>query len=339
MRLLSGALDADRAGRAYSALAGALVAALLARVEAAFAAEHGRLAGGRVAVLAMGKLGSREMTAASDLDLIVIYDHAGEASDGSQAAGRRRLYYARLTQRLVAALTAPTKAGRLYDVDLRLRPSGRKGPLATSLAAFAHYQRRRGGDLGAYGADPRSRGRRRRRAGARHRRRRRPRRCASRASRAKLAREIRDMRALIAKEKGDKGAFDLKLAPGGLIDLEFLAQFLILAHADRHPELAQPETRETLRAATRAGLISAGEGEVLAEAHRLMTAVTQALRLTLPDDAAPRSRRLGRQAPHRRRRRRARLRAPDAPTSPRRARGCGRSSRGGCADDKGAGCG
>ena len=142
MRLLSGALDADMAASAYSALAGALVAALLARVEAAFAAEHGAVAGGRVAVLAMGKLGSREMTAASDLDLIVIYDFAegAAASDGRRPLAPA-LYYARLTQRLVAALTAPTKAGRLYEVDLRLRPSGRQGPLATSLSAFARYQR------------------------------------------------------------------------------------------------------------------------------------------------------------------------------------------------------
>ncbi len=90
----------------------------------------------------MGKLGSREMTAASDLDLIVIYDFpkTPRASDGRRPLAPA-LYYARLTQRLVAALTAPTKAGRLYEVDLRLRPSGRKGPLATSLSAFARYQR------------------------------------------------------------------------------------------------------------------------------------------------------------------------------------------------------
>ena len=84
----------------------------------------------------MGKLGSREMTAASDLDLILIYDFPAEAaeSDGRRPLGAA-LYYARLTQRLLAALTAPTKAGKLYDVDLRLRPSGRKGPLATQLSA------------------------------------------------------------------------------------------------------------------------------------------------------------------------------------------------------------
>jgi len=273
VRLISGALDPDWAGRAYSALAEAVLSALFARVEAAFAAQHGR--GGRAAVLALGKLGSREMTATSDLDLILIYD--------SQEPGA--LYYARLTQRLVAALTAPTKAGRLYDVDLRLRPSGSKGPLAVSLSAFAHYQREEAetweqmaltrarvvaGDENlaaeineivretlARPRDP-----------------------------ARLKRDIAAMRSLIAREKGEGGPFDLKLAQGGLLDVEFAAQYLILAHPE--PALLTTETRVALVAAMRAGYLSAEDGERLAEAHRLLTAVTQTLRLTLPDGADPR---------------------------------------------------
>ena len=141
MRLLSGALDPERAGRAYSALAQGLLEALLKRVGEAFARDHGKVEGGRVAVLAMGKFGSREMTAASDLDLIVIYDYPADASDSGGARPlAAAVYYTRLTQRLLAALTAPTKAGKLYDVDLRLRPSGQKGPLATQYSAFRLYQ-------------------------------------------------------------------------------------------------------------------------------------------------------------------------------------------------------
>src|SRR5208282_1411942 len=142
LSLLSGRLDPDRAGRAYSALAQGLIAALLERVMKAFAAEHGWVRGGRLAVVALGKLGSREMTASSDLDLILIYDFP---TDAGESNGRRPLspglYYARLTQRLISALTAPTKAGRLYEVDMRLRPSGRKGPLATQFSSFKLYQR------------------------------------------------------------------------------------------------------------------------------------------------------------------------------------------------------
>src|SRR5207248_6826982 len=98
--------------------------------------------GGAFAVVAMGRLGSREMSLASDLDLILIYDVPG---DGTVSTGPRPLpapgYYARLSQRLISAITAPTAEGRLYAVDMRLRPSGASGPIASSLAAFAEYQR------------------------------------------------------------------------------------------------------------------------------------------------------------------------------------------------------
>src|ERR1700723_1855976 len=222
LNLLSGRLDPGRAGRAYSALAQGLIAALLKRVVEAFAAEHGRIRGGRVAIVALGKLGSREMTAASDLDLMLIYDFPTEASESD---GRKRLgpslYYARLTQRLISALTAPTKAGRLYEVDMRLRPSGRQGPLATQFTSFELYQRDEaetwehmaltrarfvageaslGADLAKTVGQTLTR----------------------ESDAAKITREARAMRALIASEKGDKDGWDLKLVAGGLIDIEFV---------------------------------------------------------------------------------------------------------------------
>jgi glutamate-ammonia-ligase adenylyltransferase len=291
VRLLSGALDPEMAGRSYSALAQGLVAALLNRVGDAFAREHGRVTGGRVAVLAMGKLGSREMTAASDLDLIVIHDFPRDApeSDGRRPLGAA-LYYARLTQRLIAALTAPTKAGRLYEVDLRLRPSGRKGPLATQLSAFALYQREEAetwehmaltrarviaGDpsLGAEIDEVV--------------------RATLRAPRdpRELARDARAMRALIGKEKGDSDPWDLKLASGGLLDIEFIAQFLMLAHAREHPRILDVSTRAAVLEAGAVGLLSPEAAATLADAHRLYTDATQIMRLTLagpfdPDAAA-----------------------------------------------------
>ena len=104
--------------------------------------QHGRMAGGEAAVVAMGKLGGREMTAASDLDLIIVYDYAGE---GAQSDGAKSLpgaqYYARFTQRLIAALSAATAEGSLYQVDMRLRPSGNQGPVATKLSSFIAYQK------------------------------------------------------------------------------------------------------------------------------------------------------------------------------------------------------
>ena len=97
--------------------------------------------GGRACVIAMGKLGSREMTAASDLDLILLYDFNPEQpqSDGARPL-HASVFYTRLTQRLISALTSATRQGRLYDVDLRLRPSGRSGPVATQLRSFVEYQ-------------------------------------------------------------------------------------------------------------------------------------------------------------------------------------------------------
>ena len=281
LHLLSGRLDPDRAGQAYSALAAALVGTMLKRVGADFAADHGEVRGGRVAVLAMGKLGSREMTAASDLDLIVIYDFPADAaeSDGARPLGPG-VYYARFTQRLLAALTAPTRRGTLYDVDMRLRPSGRKGPLATQFSAFARYQRDEAetwehmaltrarviaGDASlAHDVAKAIR--------ATLTREREP---------AKVAREVAAMRALIAQEKGDRDLWDLKLVRGGLMDVEFAAQCLTLAFAHAKPEILDVSTRRAIDKAGRVGLLAPGLVETLIEAHRLYTDATQFMRLAI----------------------------------------------------------
>ena len=107
----------------------------------------------------MGKLGGREMTATSDLDLILIYDfdQAHPESDGKRPLYGAQ-YFARLTQRLINALTAQTNYGALYQVDMRLRPSGRAGPLATQHRRLCRLSGDRGLDLGAHGADARARG-------------------------------------------------------------------------------------------------------------------------------------------------------------------------------------
>ena len=103
--------------------------------------QHGRLPQQETAIVALGKLGGREMTATSDLDLIVVYDFDGAhpESDGPRPLYGAQ-YFARLTQRLIGALTAQTNYGVLYQVDMRLRPSGRAGPLATQIGGFAEYQ-------------------------------------------------------------------------------------------------------------------------------------------------------------------------------------------------------
>ncbi len=287
VRLLSGALDPERAGLAYSALAQSLVGALLERVDAAFAEDHGRIRGGRIAVLAMGKLGSREMNAASDLDLIIIYDFPPDAgdSDGARPLGPG-LYYARLMQRLLAALTAPTKAGKLYDVDLRLRPSGRQGPLATQFSAFRLYQaseaetwermaltraRVVAGEP-AFAAEIEA-------AIAKV--------LAAPRNSGEVAREVRAMRELVAANKGDQDPWDLKLVSGGLMDIEFIAQYLVLAHASRHAELIGASTRAVIAAAGARGLLAPSDADTLAAAHRLYTDATQITRLAVAGPFEP----------------------------------------------------
>ena len=142
VRLLAGAIEASRAGKAFSDLADLTIGAALKAVEAEFARRHGDVAGGRVAILGMGKLGSRELTAGSDVDLILLYDHDADAeeSDGEKPLAPSH-YYTRMTQRLIAAVSAPTAEGVLYELDLRLRPSGNKGPVATHIDSFKKYQR------------------------------------------------------------------------------------------------------------------------------------------------------------------------------------------------------
>ena len=281
VRLISGTIGADQAGRAYAVLAEHLISALQDRVAGELRRQHGQVKGGAAAVVAMGKLGGREMTAASDLDLILIYDFDRETtqSDGSRPLSTSQ-YFTRLTQRLISAMTAPTAEGQLYEVDMRLRPSGLKGPVATQLSSFIEYQMSE-----AWTWEHMALTRGRVITGPPHLRRsieetiatilRRPR------DRAKVAKDVIEMRALVAKEKGTEDRWDLKQVRGGLVDLEFIAQFLQLVHAARHPEILDQGTVGALEAAGRLGLIGPADAETLIPAARLTNALTQVLRLCL----------------------------------------------------------
>ncbi|MCK0208990.1 bifunctional [glutamine synthetase] adenylyltransferase/[glutamine synthetase]-adenylyl-L-tyrosine phosphorylase [Starkeya koreensis] len=297
VRILSGTLPAARAGEAFARLADIIIRALGEAVTARFREAHGTIAGAEVAVLAMGKLGGREMTAGSDLDLIVLYDFDGEhpESDGPRPLYGAQ-YFARLTQRLVSALTTPTNAGQLYEVDLRLRPSGRAGPVATSLPRFEAYQAEEAWTwehmaltrARVVSASPAFRTRVEEAIAEVLRR---PR-VASR-----LAADILDMRGAIADEKGDDDPWDLKYARGGLVDIEFIAQYLVLAHARREPRIVDTSTLRVIGHAAQAGLIDVLDGHLLGDACRLMHDLTQVLRLALsgpfkPAEASPALRRL-----------------------------------------------
>jgi glutamate-ammonia-ligase adenylyltransferase len=287
IRMLSGTVSAPQAGGAFADLADIVIRALHRWAREQMEHAYGRIRGAESAVIAMGRLGSREMTATSDLDLIVIYhfDDEHAESDGPRPMAAAP-YFARLTQRLINALSTQTNNGKLYNVDLRLRPSGRSGPVATSLSAFESYQR---GEAWTWehmaltrarvvSASPSLTGRieavistvlrKRRDASA-------------------IAGDVVDMRQAIAAEHGDVDRWDLKYAAGGLIDIEFVAQYLQLVHAADHPSILDRSTTAVLEKAVRLKLLSATDADAMRPAIRLYHDLTQLLRLYIPGKFEP----------------------------------------------------
>jgi len=269
---------AAESARQLAWLADAVVACVLRLAQAEVERAHGTL-DARFAVLGYGSLGGEELGFGSDLDLVFLFDaDANAQSNGARALDAPR-WCARLAQKIVALLDTPTAGGRLYDIDVRLRPDGAKGLLVSSLASFSEYQRERAwtwehqalvrarcvaGDAALGGAfesvraetlsKPRDAG--------------------------KLAEEVSSMRARMRAEldRSDAARFDLKQGEGGLVDLEFLLQFLVLRDAGAHPEsLAPRDTPGLLRALGDAGvLLDAG---ALREAHAAL--LDAGLRCTL----------------------------------------------------------
>jgi [glutamine synthetase] adenylyltransferase / [glutamine synthetase]-adenylyl-L-tyrosine phosphorylase len=287
VRVLSGTVSAEQAGEAFARLADILIRSTRTSVETEFAAVYGRLRGQQAAILALGKLGGREMTAGSDLDLIVVYDFDSELpeSDGDRSLYGGQ-YFARLTQRLINALTTQTNYGRLYDVDMRLRPSGRSGPLATSFEAFDHYHEKEAWTwehmaltrARIVSASPDFADRVARVIERTLRRRR---------DLRSIAADVLEMRRTIAHEKGDTDRWNLKYVAGGLIDIEFVAQYLQLVHAFDVPDILDTSTARVLEKAVRLGVLSAEDAEVLRPAVRLYQDLTQILRLCLTGSFDP----------------------------------------------------
>ena len=280
-RLLSGVLSPAQAGEAYAAIARAVIRTSFEEVRRAFRGRAWRgarredrdprarpsrqpRADGRLRSRPRGDLRfrreRRESNGPKKLDAVV--------------------YYTRLTQRLVSALTVPTRRGLLYEVDLRLRPQGGKGPVASQFKGFVNYQKTEAelwehmaltrarvlaGDE-VFGAD------------------------VTRSVKDILTakrdpkavfKDVRAMRELIAQEKGDDDPWDMKLARGGLTDLDFMAQGLVLAHAQKHPKLAGLSTEATFAEAQSFGLLSQDDARTLIDAHRLFNDIFQWQRLTI----------------------------------------------------------
>lgn len=285
IRLLTGSISGTVAGRAFTHLADLVIGAAFMAVLKEMRETHGIFPGGRVAVIGMGKLGSFELTAGSDVDLILLYDYddASFESTGPKPLDAVR-YFTRITQRLIAALSAPTAEGILYEVDMRLRPSGNKGPVATRINAFTKYQREEAwtwehmaltrariicgdGPLATEAeqviadilATPRDR--------------------------VRVAGDVVEMRGLIDKEKSPRDLWDFKLIPGGLIDIEFIAQYLALT-ADGKLAPRGASTAEALKFLG-AGRMGVEELETCLGALELYGELSQIIRLCIDGPFEP----------------------------------------------------
>lgn len=272
-------------------VADVLVSALFTRTETEFARAHGRIPDASFAVVALGKYGSRELTPESDLDLTFIYDcpESAKVSDGERPLTVAE-YYSRLSKRVINALAALTAEGRLYEVDMRLRPSGKSGPIAVHVDGFESYQRdqawtwehmaltkarvvvaplklrQRIDDIVRnvlqMPRDPQ-----------------------------KLLSDVADMHERIEREYGTEDPWQIKHAHGGLFELEFICQYLILRHAHEHTGIVGQSYSDALRSMSEAGVISPVVAEELSTASRVLRDIQGFLRQTLQEafveDTAP----------------------------------------------------
>ncbi|MFP7675148.1 bifunctional [glutamine synthetase] adenylyltransferase/[glutamine synthetase]-adenylyl-L-tyrosine phosphorylase [Marivita sp. S0852] len=281
VHLLRGLINAEEAGTQYADLADATLIALSPVVHQEFARKHGPAPGRGAVVVGMGSLGSRRLHARSDLDLIAIYD----PGDADMSDGRRPLaprpYYARLTQALITAMTVPMAEGRVYEVDMRLRPSGNQGPVATSLTSFRNYQMTdawiwehlaltRGRVVA--GPEPLAQDVRQVQSDV----------MAMPRDRDVVLKEVAIMRNRIAAAKGEGGPWDAKLGQGRLQDIELFAQAAALL-------AGQPlgAVSDALSAGAKCGLVSADAAAALTDTYRLCWSLQIGSRLISEATVAP----------------------------------------------------
>ncbi len=280
-QLLRGQIGSVAAGDAYAELADACVVGLAKVAEEEVLAKFGGEIGAW-AVCALGKFGGRELSQTSDLDLMLVYD-SSEASSGHLAS--------RYVQRLVAALSAPTEEGSLYEVDMQLRPSGRAGPVAVKFSSFAGYYQ---GDAWTWefmaltrlrpvtgDADLMSRIAEVRRAAM-----------VTKAKDSGLTHDVADMRERLRRERPATSRWDLKMCDGGLVDIEFVVQHELLKAGPELPDAQTQSTRVAIRALAEAGLLTQEERAVLKGALDLQLDLQQAFRIATggkfdPAEASP----------------------------------------------------
>ena len=280
VQVLRGTIDDHGSQLALSDVAETLIRALQPRVEDDFAIKHGRVKDGGLVIIAFGKMGGREKTPTSDLDLIFIYDFdkSVEQSDGAKPLAPSQ-YFSRLSQRLINALSAPTAEGSLYEVDMRLRPSGASGPIATTLESFDTYQKNDSWTwehMALTRARPVSGPEKLQQS------------CqavikdvlTAKRDAGKLVSDVASMREQIYKEHGTETPWAIKHYRGGLVDVEFISQYLQLLHAHNNPDILSANTRAALIKLGEAGLLKDDAAKKLVAALDLWQSIQGLVRLT-----------------------------------------------------------
>ncbi len=275
IRVLGGSLDPLEAARAFTVLAQVMLSAMARWVETEFFKTHGCVPGGSFAVVGMGNFGTCELTAGSDLDLIMLYEYSPQAgeSDGTKPLHASQ-YFGRLTQRLIAAMSAATAEGTIYELDFRLRPSGKSGPIATSLDAFIKYQRETAWTwehmaltrARAVAGNPDFVARVQKEidtlvAGTREEK--------------TVTKDVLEMRLLMDEQRPTDAIWDVKLAKGGLVDIEFIVQWAVLTGRVSRKETTLATLDELSE--QEGGLVT---GDFV-NAYRTLSNIIQLLRLCL----------------------------------------------------------
>ncbi len=282
---MEGWLDTDGAAERRTAMAEAALAALLQPVMKDFATRFGRVRGGGMVVVALGKAGGREMMAGSDLDLMLIYDHPDDVTESR--GGARNMpasqWFVRAAHAYVAAVTAPGVEGQLYAVDMRLRPSGNKGPVAVSLAGFRRYHaedawtwERMALTRARVVAGPVALRRKVEAAIAEA--------IGGAGDPAQVRADAASMRARMLRELPSDGPWDVKQRPGGQVEVEFVAQALQLIHGRDYPGVCAPTARVALRRLAEAGVLPVEDANLLIQADCVWRTVQGMLRITVGRD-------------------------------------------------------
>ncbi len=275
VHLIKGLATPKHVGTFLSDLAEVILQAAMQEVWAEYARGSGALSNIPFVILGLGKLGARAMTFGSDLDIVFLYEDSDAAADS-------RMHLNRLSQRLISALTLLTREGRLFEVDTRLRPGGQDGPLATSLAAFDQYFEKSAWTY-EFMALTRARV-----VAAND-----PAFAERVADTVKLhvlkARDgeqlridVTDMRERIAKEFTTQNPWALKHVRGGLVDIDFIAQYLTLKYGYQYPQLWQRSSRRVFEYAAKQGILELQTASLLVDAKKFLSDLMSLLRLSAP---------------------------------------------------------